>query len=105
MCFELDGPPPCSTPAASTAPRRAGRALRRGGHHAIALDYFGRTAGVEERGEDFDWNPHVAATTIEGTYPGAPHSFFDRKQEEFAEASTDAWTRTLDFLAAEPVEA
>jgi carboxymethylenebutenolidase len=39
------------------------------------------------------------------TYPGAPHSFFDRKQEEFAEASTDAWTRVLDFLAAEPVEA
>jgi carboxymethylenebutenolidase len=38
-------------------------------------------------------------------YPGAPHSFFDRKQEEFAAASTDAWTRTLDFLAAEPVEA
>jgi carboxymethylenebutenolidase len=38
-------------------------------------------------------------------YPGAPHSFFDRKQEEFAEASTDAWTKVLDFLAAEPVEA
>lgn len=184
------------------------------GHHAIAFDYFGRTAGVEERGEGFDWKPHVAATTVEGihadlaaarealaaatgasrfasvgfcfggahsfwagtnpalgldavvgfygglnpgdrpgrpnlvehsdqikvpvlalfggadegipaadregfdagleragvdheivVYPGAPHSFFDRKQEEFATASTDAWTRTLDFLAAEPVEA
>jgi carboxymethylenebutenolidase len=36
------------------------------------------------------------------TYPGAPHSFFDRKQEEFAEASTDAWTRVLDFLAVGP---
>jgi carboxymethylenebutenolidase len=32
------------------------------------------------------------------TYEGAPHSFFDRKQEEFAEASADAWQRTLDFL-------
>ena len=31
-------------------------------------------------------------------YPGAPHSFFDRKQEEFAEASQDAWRRTLGFL-------
>jgi carboxymethylenebutenolidase len=31
-------------------------------------------------------------------YPGAPHSFFDRKQEEFAEASADAWRRTLSFL-------
>ena len=33
------------------------------------------------------------------TYPGAPHSFFDRKQEEFADASEDAWRRVLDFLA------
>jgi carboxymethylenebutenolidase len=33
------------------------------------------------------------------TYEGAPHSFFDRKHEEFAEASQDAWTRTLAFIA------
>jgi carboxymethylenebutenolidase len=190
--------------------------LAEAGHHAIAFDYFGRTAGARERDEDFEYMPHVEATTIEGvqadlaaaratlaertgetrfaslgfcfggghsfwagtnpdlgldavvgfygllnparrgianrpnlveggeemklpvlglfggddesipaedveafdagleragvdheivTYPGAPHSFFDRKQEEFAEASTDAWTRVLDFLAAEPVEA
>jgi carboxymethylenebutenolidase len=32
-------------------------------------------------------------------YEGAPHSFFDRKQEEFQEASDDAWTRTLAFIA------
>ena len=32
------------------------------------------------------------------TYPGAPHSFFDRKQEEFADASEDAWRRVLAFL-------
>jgi carboxymethylenebutenolidase len=185
------------------------------GHDAIAFDYFGRTAGAEERGEDFDWKPQIAQTSIENiqtdlaaarealaertgatqfasvgfcfggshsfwagtnpdlgldavvgfygglqprdnsiprpnlvenadqiklpvlglfgeadesitaehraafdsgleragveheivTYPGAPRSFFDRKQEEFAAASTDAWTRVLDFLAAEPVEA
>ena len=31
-------------------------------------------------------------------YEGAPHSFFDRKQEEFAAASEDAWQRTLDFV-------
>jgi len=31
-------------------------------------------------------------------YDGAPHSFFDRKQEEFAEASDDAWRRTLAFV-------
>ena len=31
-------------------------------------------------------------------YDGAPHSFFDRKQEQFAEASEDAWNRTLRFI-------
>jgi carboxymethylenebutenolidase len=31
-------------------------------------------------------------------YDGAPHSFFDRKQSEFAEASDDAWQRTLAFI-------
>jgi carboxymethylenebutenolidase len=177
------------------------------GHAAVAIDYFGRTAGVAKRGEDFDWMPHVqetraatlqadagaaidrlradgaasvfvvgfcfggrhawiAAATHEGlagtigfygrpgpmpfgggpdpidqagelkapilglmggddpgipvedirtyeaalgaagadheivVYDGAPHSFFDRKQEEFAEASADAWERTLSFIAA-----
>jgi carboxymethylenebutenolidase len=34
------------------------------------------------------------------TYDGAPHSFFDRKQAEFADASDDAWRRTLAFIAA-----
>ena len=33
------------------------------------------------------------------TYDGAPHSFFDRKQEEFADASADAWRRTQQFIA------
>ncbi|MGN6799106.1 MAG: dienelactone hydrolase family protein [Gaiellaceae bacterium] len=33
-------------------------------------------------------------------YPGAPHSFFDRKQEEFQADSDDAWRRTLEFIAA-----
>ena len=168
---------------------------------AVAIDFYGRTAGVAKRGEDFDYPEHRAQTTPEGVqadvragvdwlreqgaesiftvgfcfggrhswlaaaaghglngavgfygmpagdspspievapqmdapilalqggadqhitaehnaafdealseagveheviaYPGAPHSFFDRKQEEFAEASEDAWHRTLDFL-------
>jgi carboxymethylenebutenolidase len=170
---------------------------------ALAFDYFGRTAGVEKRADDFDYMPHVGQTTQEGldadidaalvrlrdagcdaiftvgfcfggrqswlaatrhelagavgfygrpgigrdgslgptqraeeikapilglmggadagipaedvdefdraltdagiehelvTYDGAPHSFFDRKQEEFAEASADAWSRVLGFV-------
>jgi carboxymethylenebutenolidase len=171
------------------------------GYPAVAFDYFGRTAGAEKRGEDFEYMPHVQQTTQDGiqadvravvaelralgcasvftvgfcfggrsswlaaaaghglagaigfygrpgrgadgspgpsdrapemrcsilalqggddpaipvedseafdralteagvehevvVYPGAPHSFFDRKQEEFAEASEDAWARVL----------
>ena len=175
------------------------------GYAAIAFDYFGRTAGVGKRGEDFEYMPHVQAATPEGiqadvaaaaewlrmragaegvhtvgfcmggrhswlaaaaghglagavgfygrpgqgqdgapgpvqkatemrcpilalqagddknitaednaefdraleaagvehdivTYDGAPHSFFDRKQEDYAAASEDAWARVLTFL-------
>ena len=32
------------------------------------------------------------------TYPGAPHSFFDRSFSEHAEACEDAWRRVLGFL-------
>ena len=32
------------------------------------------------------------------TYPGAPHSFFDRSYEEHAEAAADAWRRVLAFI-------
>jgi carboxymethylenebutenolidase len=176
------------------------------GYAAIAFDYFGRTAGVEKRGDEFEYMPHVQAVkpaeiqadvascvasleqhgvstvftvgfcmggrhswlsaagghglagavgfygrTREGqdgspgpiqrapemacpilalqagddnnitaednaafeealgaadvphelvTYPGAPHSFFDRKQEDFADASEDAWQRVLTFISA-----
>ena len=38
----------------------------------------------------------VEAETV--SYPGAPHSFFDRKAEEFAEESADAWDRVLRFV-------
>jgi carboxymethylenebutenolidase len=164
------------------------------GHAAIAFDYFGRTAGAEKRGEDFEYMPHVEQTTPQGVredvgacvrelqalgctaiftvgfcfggsnswaaglagavgfygrpsrmlelvprleapilalqggadqaishednlefghalreagkeyelveYEGAPHSFFDRKQEEFQDASDDAWNRILAFIEA-----
>ncbi|GII54745.1 carboxymethylenebutenolidase [Planotetraspora thailandica] len=33
------------------------------------------------------------------TYPGAPHGFFELGNEEFADASADAWRRILGFLA------
>jgi len=170
---------------------------------AVAMDYFGRTAGIGKRDEDFPYRDHVAQTTEEGvqadigaavadlrgrgstsvftvgfcfggrlswlaatgghglagavgfyggsgdregwvgpatravemtapilalqagddanippemnaafddaltaagveheivTYDGAPHSFFDRKQEQYRAASDDAWARTLAFI-------
>ena len=36
-------------------------------------------------------------------YPDAPHSFFDRRATDYAEASTDSWKRILDFVSAHPV--
>lgn len=33
-------------------------------------------------------------------YPDATHSFFDRRAEEFADASADAWKRIFDFITA-----
>jgi carboxymethylenebutenolidase len=33
-------------------------------------------------------------------YPGAPHSFFDRRATDFADASADAWQRVLGFIEA-----
>jgi carboxymethylenebutenolidase len=34
----------------------------------------------------------------EHVYPGAPHSFFDRKFEEFKDASADAWKHVQSFV-------
>src|SRR5207253_9425358 len=31
-------------------------------------------------------------------YEGAPHSFFDRKAEEYADASADSWRQVLAFM-------
>src|SRR2546430_285882 len=63
---------------------------------AIAIDYFGRTAddvgALEEALEEAGVEHEVV------TYEGAPHSFFDRRHEEFADASDDAWQRVLAFV-------
>jgi carboxymethylenebutenolidase len=34
------------------------------------------------------------------TYPGAPHSFFDRKADEFVATSDKAWHEVLTFIGA-----
>jgi carboxymethylenebutenolidase len=35
------------------------------GHHAIVIDFFGRTAGAEVRDGDFEFMPHIKQTTPE----------------------------------------
>ena len=36
------------------------------GYAAVVFDYFGRTAGAEKRGDDFEYMPHVEQTTHAG---------------------------------------
>src|SRR5215212_661344 len=36
------------------------------GYAAVAIDYFGRTAGVEKRDDDFEYMPHVEQATDAG---------------------------------------
>jgi carboxymethylenebutenolidase len=68
-----------------------------------ALGLFGGAdSGIPaEKVEAFD--QALDATGVEHEiviYPGAPHSFFDRRQEEYAAASADAWGRVLGFIRA-----
>ena len=103
--------------AGGPRPRRRGRLLRepvstatRPGPIARAPELKGPILALQagrrpehhrEQNDEFD-----AALTAAGVeheiviYDGAPHSFFDRKQEEFQSASEDAWARVLAFIAA-----
>ena len=38
------------------------------GVHAITFDYFGRTAGIERRTDDFEYMPHVRQTTPKAVF-------------------------------------
>jgi carboxymethylenebutenolidase len=62
--------------------------------------FGGADEGIPESAvNEFDAACRKAAVKHEPTvYPGAPHSFFDRKYTEFAEASADAWRRTQAFV-------
>jgi carboxymethylenebutenolidase len=60
----------------------------------------GADAGIPvEDADEFDRALDAAGVEHElVVYPGAPHGFFDRKQEDFASESEDAWNRVLAFL-------
>lgn len=71
--------------------------------HVPVLGLFGGAdQGIPiEQVDAFDRT--LDGTGVEHTviiYPGAPHSFFDRRSTEFAEASADAWRQVLTFIAA-----
>jgi carboxymethylenebutenolidase len=69
--------------------------------HCPVLGLFGgadRAIPIEQV-EQFDAKLTEAAIEHEiHIYPGAPHSFFDRRYDEYAEACADAWRRMLGFL-------
>jgi carboxymethylenebutenolidase len=63
--------------------------------------YGGADAGIpEDVRSAFDAALDAASVPHRSiVYPDAPHSFFDRKAAEFADASEDAWRQVLDFMA------
>jgi len=83
-----------------------------GGHGlAGAVGFYGRpgvsqdgTPGPAQRADEMHnaaFEEALTAARVEHelvTYDGAPHSFFDRRQEDFAAASDDAWSRVLGFV-------
>ena len=56
----------------------------------------GINAGVVEEFRGALAAAHVDHELI--SYPGAPHSFFDRKAADYAEQSADAWQNVLEFV-------
>lgn len=61
------------------------------GVRALALDYFGRTAGLTERNDEFEWQPHVAQLTL-------PTFFADVAAAlEFLQKECDAKTFVTGF--------
>ena len=73
--------------------------------------YGGADQGIPESvRNEFDQALDKAKVRHESVvYPGAPHSFFDRKVEGFDEASADAWDKVLTFIrrhtAGQPIAA
>jgi len=79
-----------------------------GEHRRHALPVLGLFGDADqgipvEHVQEFDRRLDAAGVAHEiVVYPGAPHSFFDRRFEEHAEACEDAWRRVLGFLGGVP---
>ena len=70
----------------------------------IAAPILALQAGDDEhitREDNAAFDEALTAAGVEHeivTYDGAPHSFFDKRYEEFADASANAWGRVLAFI-------
>jgi len=62
--------------------------------------FGGADEGIPQKDiDEFDAALRKASVKHDATvYPGAPHSFFDRRQTEFQDASNDAWRRVQEFI-------
>lgn len=62
--------------------------------------YGGADTGIPaEQVQELEQNLDAAGVPNEiHIYPGAPHSFMDRKAQDYAEESADAWRRILGFI-------
>jgi carboxymethylenebutenolidase len=91
------GPPTGPARNGSVAPADVAARYR----SAVLGLYGGADRGIPPEAIDtFDRALEAAGVDHEiVVYPGAPHSFFDRHQTEYGEASADAWRRMLDFMA------
>jgi len=72
--------------------------------HAIDAPILALQAGDDQNitaEDNAEFEQALTAAGVEHelvTYPSAPHSFFDRRYEDFADDSADAWRRVLAFI-------
>jgi carboxymethylenebutenolidase len=69
---------------------------------AVLSLFGGADEGIPQADVD-QFNAACAKANVKhdsNVYPGAPHSFFDRKYQEFADASADAWRKVQGFVKA-----
>ena len=68
---------------------------------AVVLGLFGGADTVITPDAIASFDAGLTAAGVDHTlavYPGAPHSFFDVKAAQFAEASAAAWAEVLAFV-------
>jgi carboxymethylenebutenolidase len=66
----------------------------------VLVLYGGDDAGIPAESRD-EFDRALDAAGVEHRsilYEGAPHSFFDRKAADYADASDDAWRQMLEFM-------